>query len=732
MKRLIPVIVLLTATAGVCAAWSPAGDKIRTRWADEVTPENVWREYPRPQLERRAWANLNGLWEYAVTGRDEGAPGRYDGEIFVPFCIESSLSGVGKEFKPDQKLWYRTGFTVDPQWKGKNIILHFGAVDWACEIWINDKKVGGHKGGFDAFSFDITECLRSSGKQKLVVAVIDPSSEGSQARGKQQFNPGGIWYTPVSGIWQTVWLEPVSKTHVVSVLPRTDIDKRSVTLETVVKNASGKEKIMLNVYAGDNIISREFAVSEDIAFSLDDMKLWSPSSPHLYRFDMTLFSGGEEIDEVSSYFAMRKISRKEDIAGRNRMALNNEILFQYGTLDQGWWPDGLHTPPSAEAMRYDMEVLKGLGFNTVRKHIKVEPALYYYYADSMGLLVWQDMPSGFPVPEWKEALVGPNSKDDWERPGESAHQWEEELKAMIDNMRFFPSIVSWVIFNEGWGQYDTKRIVEWAMDYDPERLINGVSGWTDRKVGHMYDLHNYPSASMEPMGNMQGRIQVLGEFGGLGLPLEGHLWNPDMRNWGYRNMDGGTALLNDYARLMFDLEPLIKAGLSAAIYTQTTDVEGEVNGLITYDREVVKLPKQFARILHDRLYRITPAEGTVLVTDSRIVENSKAVSVDDAPMENMKMPLRVGSGRKVRSEATFTLDHIPGTLSLYMDMRNKAKVWINGYPAADINDLRITGHYTHYNLSDYIDCLRVGENTVEIENVNNDNNSRFDYCLYAY
>ena len=373
-----------------------------------------------------------------------------------------------------------------------------------------------------------------------------------------------------------------------------------------------------------------------------------------------------------------------------------------------------------------------MGFNTIRKHIKVEPALYYYYADSLGLMLWQDMPSGFAVQEKATAHVKANAPEDWNRPAESARQWETELKTMIDHLRFFPSIVTWVVFNEGWGQYETPRVVNWVKEYDTTRLINGVSGWADRKVGDMFDIHNYPGAAMDPMSNIQDRIQVLGEFGGLGLVVPGHIWNPDMRNWGYKNMDQGTALLNDYGRLMFDLQPLIKAGLSAAIYTQTTDVEGEVNGLMTYDREVVKLPFQLARMFHHGLYSAKPEKEILLVKDARMGESFKQVATDGVNFQRAKMPLAVAPGQTVTSVAQFSLDRVPEVLSLQVRMKNAVKVWLNGQLVLDLTGSRITRSSNNYNISDFIQYLKPGQNELRIENVNDNKAGEFDYSLFAF
>ena len=741
------LLAVVSFASTVQAEWKPAGEKIKTRWGKEVTPENVWREYPRPQLQREAWTNLNGLWDYAITPIGESEkPKRYDGEILVPFCVESSLSGVGAKFMPDQKLWYRTEFSVNPEWEGQDIILHFGAVDWACEVWLNDQKVGEHKGGSDAFSFNITPQLSKSEKQTLVVAVVDPTSEGAQARGKQSLELLNIWYTPVSGIWQTVWLEPVSPTHIVSVLPTSDIDNGTVTLTTEIANKKGAEQLLLTVYDnGKPIIEKEFSADSPVTIPVPNMKLWSPEDPHLYHFDLTLKSGDKELDKAKSYFAMRKISKVQDAGGAYRIALNNEIRFLYGFLDQGWWPDGLLTPPSAEAMRYDLEYAKKVGVNVLRKHIKVEPALYYYYADSMGMLLWQDMPSGF---EWKEksvAHVRENWERDWNRPTESAIQWEKELKAMIDNLRFFPSVAIWCVFNEGWGQYDTQRIVNWVAEYDPTRIIDGVSGFCDRNVGDMRDLHHYPDVAMEPTQDFPGRIMTLGEFGGLGLPVEGHMWVESKNNWGYRNISDKKGLLADYATLMDELQASIGIGMAAAIYTQITDVERESNGLLTYDREVSKMPIAKLKKLHAPLFKVAPGKSVVLVSDHRMGEGYKSISLNGNPAQRVRTPMKnIVLGSEIVSVESFQVDEIPSVLCLQTHIEGDIKIYINGKFATSYTNLRAKRLFRILNLSDYIKHLKVGQNEIKIVNTcDKDREGRpltsvkplktwFDYSLTMY
>lgn len=734
MRQIICIALALCLSAPAFA-WSPKGDKIKTRWAAEVTPQNAWQAYPRPQLQRADWQNLNGLWNYEVTGMDAKKGGvTYGGEILVPFAIESSLSGVQQPFAPTDKLWYRRTFAVDPSWKGRQVILHFGAVDYQCSVWINNKLAGTHTGGNNPFSFDITRYLKGSGNQTLEVSVTDPTDSESVTRGKQQLNQQGIWYTPVSGIWQTVWLEPVGAASIARVLPQADIRKQTVSLKLDLTGSNGRETVKVKVLDGEKVIATaEQAVTADVRLHVPGAVLWSPETPHLYGLEISLVKNNREVDHVKSYFAMREVSHKPDEMGYQRICLNGDPIFQYGTLDQGWWPDGLLTPPSPEAMLWDMVQLKQMGFNTIRKHIKVEPALYYYYADSLGLMMWQDMPSGFATARKDKEHIRWTDAADWDAPAPVAKQFLAELDEMIDDLRFFPCITTWVVFNEGWGQHNTREIVTRVMDKDPSRLVNGVTGWTDRGVGHMYDVHNYPATAMMLPSLTGGRISVLGEFGGLGLPLESHLWNPQMRNWGYKNIEGGLDLMNDYGRLMFDLQTLIAQGLSAAIYTQTTDVEGEVNGLITYDRETVKMPEELLHILHSQLYKVKPVRPVNLIPDAREGTPQPREITIDGVAQRVTAPYEIKGEKTVYARQAFTADKPYANLSLYLNVRGKTTVRLNGVTILDIADSRLTRSYNQYNISSYSNLLRQGANTLEVEVGHSGNTPmKFDFGLKAY
>jgi len=615
-----PKVEALTVLAFICCSsllaadksWQPAQGPLLTRWAKDVSPGNAHPEYPRPQMVRKDWQNLNGLWAYAITATGAPQPSQWDGQILVPFPVESALSGVMKRVYETNQLWYRRTFTIPRGWKGKNVLLNFGAVDWETKVWVNGREVGTHRGGYDGFSFDITGALKPSGEQEIIVSVFDPTDAGTQPRGKQVRKPGGIWYTPTSGIWQTAWLEPVDKTHVNSLEIIPDLDEKTIRVGTRISAVRGVAKVEVEVFengtrlvkgAGTMDFSQRAAsgfVAGAIRLDvrLHNIRPWSPDSPFLYDLKITVYHQGKKTDEVNSYFAMRKISVGKDAAGFNRLCLNNQPLFMLGSLDQGFWPDGIYTAPTDEALRYDIEMTKKLGFNMARKHVKIEPDRWYYWADKLGLLVWQDMPSG-------DKYIGGKAPDITRSP-ESAAQFEAELKALVEGRFNHPSIVMWVPYNEGWGQWDTCRIVDLIKQWDPTRLVNNASGWADRGCGDVNDLHKYPGPGAPKPE--EKRAGVLGEFGGLGLPVKGHTWQAE-KNWGYRSFTNATALTTAYVGLVEQLPGLIRTnGLSAAVYTQTTDCEIEVNGLMTYDRAVVKMGESAVAAANRKLYA-APAKG---------------------------------------------------------------------------------------------------------------------------
>lgn len=584
-KNFLTMLLALALCSSTFAQWKPAGNKIKTSWGEQLDPKNVLPEYPRPIMERNDWKNLNGLWKYAITPKGTPAPAAYQGDILVPFAVESSLSGVGKMINEKEELWYQRTFDVPSAWRGKQILLHFGAVDWKAEVWVNDVKVGEHTGGFTPFYFDITSVL-NKGNNDLVVKVWDPSDRGEQPRGKQIANPHGIWYTPVTGIWQTVWLEPVATQYITNLKTTPDIDNNSVKVE-VAANTTSADKVEVKVFDGKNLVAKGAAlngVPVELAMPANT-KLWSPDSPFLYNMEVTLYKDGKAIDQVKSYTAMRKYSIRKGQNGITRLQLNNKDYFQFGPLDQGWWPDGLYTAPTDEALVYDLKKTKDFGYNMVRKHVKVEPARWYTHCDQLGLIVWQDMPNGGPSPQWQARNYFNGTEVI--RSAASEANYRKEWKEIIDCLYSYPSIAVWVPFNEAWGQFKTPEIVAWTKEYDPSRLVNPASGGNHYTCGDILDLHHYPGPNMflyDPR-----RATVLGEYGGIGLVVEGNTWVNDKKNWGYVKFNTSDEVTNEYIKYGKHLLELIRKGFSAAVYTQTTDVEGEINGLMTYDRKVIKM-----------------------------------------------------------------------------------------------------------------------------------------------
>ena len=599
MKKV--VLSLLAACAFVVsgqAQWSPKGDKIKTQWTENLDLTNVLPEYPRPGLTRSDWQNLNGEWDYAIRPKGEAEPAVYDGKILVPFAVESSLSGVQKEVGADNELWYKREFTVPSAWRKGDILLHFGAVDWKADVFVNDILIGSHQGGYTPFYFNIAPYLKS-GKQTLTVRVWDPSENGFQPRGKQTSNPESIWYTAVTGIWQTVWLEPVHSTHVTAIKAIPDIDHNVVN---VTVNAScGQPGTVVAVELldeGKSVAQAKGVPGKALRLGMDNPELWEPANPRLYEMRVTLTQNGKTVDEVGSYTAFRKISTARDADGIMRLCLNNKPLFQYGPLDQGWWPDGLYTAPTDEALRFDIVKTKEWGFNMIRKHVKVEPARWYYHCDKEGILVWQDMPSGDMGNQWAPRTYGDGT--DKARTPESIQNYYQEWKEIMDLCISNPSVVVWVPFNEAWGQFDTEEVVAWTEAYDPSRVVNPASGGNHRACGDILDLHNYPAPEMYLFD--PARVNVLGEYGGIGLPIEDHLWW-NKRNWGYIQFKNSDEVTAEYIKYAKQLKQLVKRGFSAAVYTQTTDVEGEVNGLMTYDRKVIKINEAKVKAINQEVIR---------------------------------------------------------------------------------------------------------------------------------
>ena len=603
MKRIISVLFALALLPFASnAQWKPAGNHIRTPWADQVSPENAHPEYPRPQMVRSSYVSLNGLWDYAITRSDAAEMPAPDGSILVPFPLESSLSGVAGTLTGSDALWYCREFRIPRAWRRKDVLLHFGAVDWACEVWLNGHYLGRHQGGYTAFEFNISPYLRK-GPQKLVLKVLDGTDNGLQPRGKQVMDPtkGGIWYTAVSGIWQSVWMEAVYRRGYISDY-QLEYDHASGTLK-VTPEVLGEGTLTVDLMEGSTsyesgklpgkLISS--AVSENSAAVVfrfgSDKHLWSPDSPYLYGLRMSLRdSSGELLDAVEGYAALRSISVVKDAAGHKRMALNGKPLFQYGPLDQGWWPDGLYTAPTDGALMYDLQRTKEFGFNMIRKHVKVEPERWYYHCDRLGIMVWQDMPSvaRCKKEQWAQGLDVYDAGDSDQLSPEARNNFRVEWAAIINQLRKFACIVVWVPFNEGWGQFETVETVNMTLSLDPTRLVNMSSGgnWISGGVGHIIDSHHYPNPKLRLTDPEM--VNVLGEYGGIGLTVPGHTW-VDVRNWGYVKMESVDAATATYEQYSRELIPIVKEGCSAAVYTQTTDVESELNGLMTYDRKVDKL-----------------------------------------------------------------------------------------------------------------------------------------------
>lgn len=560
--------------------------RLKTPWTDQVSQIHPHPEYPRPQFVRKQfWVNLNGPWDFAIAPASTPADVRFDRKILVPFPVESGLSGVGAAVPDGDHIWYRRSFDRP---MGARVLLHFGASDFETTAWVNGREVGSHKGGYDPFTFEITNALHAKEPQELVVRVTDPVNAGTQPRGKQTRKPEGIWYTPSSGIWQTVWLEPVPKTFIGNAVIHARPSDGAIEVKFAVNGATAGGTYSVEVLEGRTSVAHAEAHGAIVTAHVPSPRLWSPESPFLYHLHFTLKDqDGHVLDTVEGYTAFREVHIGSDGHGVTRIFLNGKPCLMVGPLDQGFWPDGLYTAPTDDALKYDIEVAKRVGFNMIRKHVKVEPDRWYYWCDKLGMLVWQDMPSG-------DRNIGPQDPDIVRAP-ESAAQYEAELKAMIGALRNHPSIVTWIPFNEGWGQFDVARITGLIREYDPARLVDSTTGWADRGVGDMLDEHHYPGpSSPKPEPH---RVAVLGEFGGLGLPVPGHTWQHE--NWGYQSYKTEQELSDAVVTLLEKLKALIASpGLSAAVYTQTTDVETETNGLMTYDRRVFKIDE---RRLHDAI-----------------------------------------------------------------------------------------------------------------------------------
>lgn len=618
MTKLLMIGLLMISVYSYGQDYQPIKERILSEWAENITPENVWQEYPRPQMVREQWQNLNGLWEYAVTSNRAASPEEWQENILVPFAIETPLSGIGKRIESDEVIWYRRSFDLSLRDQERQL-LNFEGVDYKCTVWVNGKYAGSHIGGNLPFSFDVTD-LVENGKNEVKLRVIDGTDDPDlyQLRGKQKRDNQGIWYTPSSGIWAPVWMESVPQTYLQSVKILAD---RYGELNATATVAGLKQKARLQITVLDNgeVITKKKGLDNSVFLNVKNVKLWSPSSPFLYDLKIELLGkNGEILDQVTSYAGFRSIGKKTDDDGNWLFTLNGEKIFHFGPLDQGWWPGSFLLPPSDEAMVWEMEYLKKAGFNMIRKHKKVEPRRYYYHADRLGFLIWQDQTSGgsgsSEWPKWKklQALTDdytPRNEGWWKEADDPinadwpdwAHElYMEELKTMIDVLYNHPSVVVWTTFNERWGQHRSLEVGNWVKTYDPSRLLNIASGGNFFEVGDIADEHNYPEPAFPlDIPLYDDYIKVVGEYGGHGWPVEGHLWDTSKNNWGYGGLpETKEEYLDRYKRSSQLLGELKDKGVSAGVYTQTTDVEGELNGLITYDRKVIKIPAETLHEIH--------------------------------------------------------------------------------------------------------------------------------------
>ena len=704
------ILVLLLQYSFIQAQnWAPVPGQIMTSWANDVTPENVWKEYPRPQMVRTDWLNLNGLWDFEITDRDTSKIAiNYARKILVPFCVESALSGIKETITGKQQMMYRRYFTVPSNWNQKYLILHFEAVDYETKVWVDGKYVGMHKGGYDHFQFDITGFLSKEQKHEIKIVVWDPTNEGAQPIGKQALPAirNVTKYTATSGIWQTVWLEPINEASIESIKIIPNIDNATISLQTKIVGATQGARIKIQAFdQGKEIASSIAAIGEPVSLQLNQPKLWSPTNPFLYDLKLSLINDRKVVDEVSSYFGMRKISMGRDKEGYMRILLNNEIIYQLGPLDQGYWPDGLLTPASDQALRYDIAYLKKIGANMDRMHMKVQPERWYYHCDQLGILVWQDMVSP------TKFIAAKSNKD--------SSDFELEHNLTVDQLYNHPSIIQWVLFNESWGQYDTERLTAALKAKDPSRLVINASGWNDKQVGDIRDFHDYtihPAVAL--VNKNDDRAMVLGEAGGFDLLIPGHLWTPDLKtetklktDWTIDFKKGvvksSDELIEKYKILLDDLFQLKKYGLNAVVYTQISDVEDEISGWMTYDRKVSKLPETTFAALHQQFFKPTMTGKFILPLSMNEPQQwnysftapsndwIKNTTIADFKLGEAPFGIESNNAHKVNTtwntnslflNKEFTLTALPSKLSLVACNTGITDVYINGAYVMQFNN----------------------------------------------
>ena len=689
--------------------WQMKEGPMKSAFTDDIDVNNVLGEYPRPQMERKQWQSLNGIWDFQPlfanrSGKPEDA---YSMEILVPFPVESAISGIMKDYS---RFAYRRFFTVPEEWAGKNLLLHFEAVDHECEVFVNGSSVGTHKGGYDPFKFDVTKYLTGEGEQELVVKVYDPTDLGGQPRGKQTLSPGGIMYTSTSGIWQSVWMEPVEDIHIDKYTVVPNVDEGNVAVNVTVKGDSDAQ-VLLEVKDGDAVVSSVTAVQgKKTVVPVPDAKLWSPDSPFLYDLNISVICDGDTLDRVKGYFGMRKISLAKD-GGFTRMFLNNEPVFHIGPLDQGFWPDGIYTAPTDAALLYDIQATKQMGFNMIRKHIKIEPRRWYYHCDRLGMLVWQDMPSG----------------NSYGGVGLDQTQFKKEMTAMIQNLYNSPSIIMWIIFNESQGRHDVETLVRYVKSLDSSRLVNQDSqyGVHSTYVGDVWDIHHYPNPACVVCPN-KSLVNVCGEYGGLKYKENGHTWGTG--DWGYATMNSRKELMDTYEQYVSELIKYRDCfGLGGAVYTQITDVEIEINGLITYDRIVQKVDFERMAQINNRLTQGTLKKDTIIaiateggemwkMTTTAPAEGWNTTSFDDSKWSTKKSGFgtvgtpnsKIGTTWNTSDiwiRKTFRLDGanraLADSLVMLINHDEDCEIYINGRLMASFE-----GHDNNYSVVDFTAAVK--------------------------